>query len=68
METIKASTQGLRPASRAVVNIRHWPGLKRWRRPHPPGPAERLRDRIACVMVALPERDAVPERLGLGAY
>jgi hypothetical protein len=55
-------------AARAQINQRHWPGPYGWQSTEKSSPKTRLRDRLVLYVVALPERLAVPERLGLGGW
>jgi hypothetical protein len=53
---------------RCIVNDRAWPGLRHYRPPRRVRRAERLRDRIAIILVVLPRLGALPERLGLAGF
>ena len=55
-------------AARAQINQRHWSGQSGQQPPERSSPKTRLRDRLVLYVVALPERLAVPERLGLGGW
>ncbi|MGA8725437.1 MAG: hypothetical protein WB565_10370 [Acidimicrobiales bacterium] len=54
-------------AARLPTNERHWPGRAARTPSGRPTPI-RLRDRLCLYVVALPERLALPERIGLGAW
>jgi hypothetical protein len=55
-------------AVRAQINLRYWPGWSASRVTEIPSPSTRLRDRLVLYVFALPERLAIPERLGLGGW
>jgi len=55
-------------AGRAFVNVRGWPGRHGWKPPTVPSTLQRLGDRLAIVVVALPELGTIPERVGLVAW
>ncbi len=56
-------------ARRVLAAERAWPGTRGYVEPKAvPAEPERLRDRLALVIVALPELDAISERLGLAGW